>query len=85
MSLAGATMEVLVEGPSKAALRRNPELASSDMSNGEIVQLVGRTTYDQIVVFDGPLKLVGQILDIHIDKVDPFTLFGSVPEVAASA
>jgi len=83
VALAGETMEVLVEGPSKAALRRNPEIAVGDMSSGMITQLVGRTTYDQIVVFDGPLKLVGQILDIHIDKVDPFTLFGSVPEVAA--
>jgi tRNA-2-methylthio-N6-dimethylallyladenosine synthase len=82
LSLAGQMMEVLVEGPSKAALRRQPELGSGQYGGGDIVQLVGRTTYDQIVVFEGPMRLVGQIMDVHIDKVDPFTLFGSVPEAA---
>jgi tRNA-2-methylthio-N6-dimethylallyladenosine synthase len=39
-------------------------------------QLVGRTTCDRIVVFDGPPELIGQIMPIVIEKVDAFTLFG---------
>jgi tRNA-2-methylthio-N6-dimethylallyladenosine synthase len=40
------------------------------------MQLVGRTTCDRIVVFDGPPELTGRILAIVIEKVDAFTLFG---------
>jgi tRNA-2-methylthio-N6-dimethylallyladenosine synthase len=42
----------------------------------ETVQLVGRTTCDRIVVFDGPQRLTGRILPVTIEKVDAFTLFG---------
>src|SRR5207248_531510 len=41
--LVGRTVEVLVEGPSKAAARRQEE--------GPLRQLTGRTTCDRIVVF----------------------------------
>ncbi len=43
---------------------------------GTSMQLVGRTTCDRIVVFDGPPELTGRILPIVIEKVDAFTLFG---------
>ncbi len=55
--LVGSEVEVLVEGPSKSAQKR---AAATD----EVVQLVGRTVRDQIVVFDGPRTLVGQILPV---------------------
>jgi tRNA-2-methylthio-N6-dimethylallyladenosine synthase len=43
---------------------------------GTVAQLVGRTTCDRIVVFDGPAELTGRIMPIVIEKVDAFTLFG---------
>jgi tRNA-2-methylthio-N6-dimethylallyladenosine synthase len=66
--LLGRTVEILVEGPSKVSRK----LAA----DGVTVQLVGRTTCDRIVVFDGPAALTGQILPIVIEKIDAFTLFG---------
>ncbi len=63
----GRTVEILVEGPSKTARKRN------DGSS----QLVGRTACDRIVVFHGPRELIGRIIPVRIDKVDAFTLFGS--------
>jgi len=69
LPLLGATMEILVEGPSKASRKRVRE--------GDLVQLTGRTVYDQIVVFDGPLDLVGQIVPVEITEVSAFTLFGA--------
>ena len=64
----GRTVEILVEGPSKAAHKQE--------SAGEIVQLTGRTVCDRIVVFDGPSNLTGQILSVRIAAANSFTLFG---------
>jgi tRNA-2-methylthio-N6-dimethylallyladenosine synthase len=71
--LLGRTVEILVEGPSKVAKHRERAHLEAD---GAAVQLVGRTTCDRIVVFDGPAELTGQILPIKIEKIDAFTLFG---------
>jgi tRNA-2-methylthio-N6-dimethylallyladenosine synthase len=67
----GRTVEILVEGPSKVA-RKQPADAST-------IQLIGRTVHDRIVVFDGPRELTGRIIDVVIEKLDPFTLFGRLP------
>ncbi len=64
----GRQAEILVEGPSKVGRRQ--------LDADEVVQLVGRTTCDRIVVFDGRRELVGRILAVEIEKVDAFTLFG---------
>ena len=64
----GRRLEILVEGPSKVGRKQSP--------NGEVVQLVGRTQCDRIVVFDGPKPLAGSIMPIEIEKVDGLTLFG---------
>lgn len=66
----GRKVQVLVEGPSKMALRKHAE--------GPIIQMTGRTTCDRIVVWDGNIRQAGQLLDIHIDDASPFTLFGTV-------
>jgi len=66
----GRRAEILVEGPSKVARKRDDA--------GDVVQLVGRTACDRIVVFDGPRNLTGQILPVRIEKVDAFTLFGTI-------
>jgi tRNA-2-methylthio-N6-dimethylallyladenosine synthase len=66
----GSTVEVLVEGPSKVALKK-------ERSNGPI-QLTGRTTTDHIVVFEGNARLIGQTVAVAIEEATAFTLFGSV-------
>ncbi|MDO4557680.1 MAG: MiaB/RimO family radical SAM methylthiotransferase, partial [Planctomycetia bacterium] len=66
----GREVEILVEGVSKG--NRHPK----NDGPGAVVQLVGRTVYDQIVVFDGPRSLAGRILTVRIVRAEPFTLFG---------
>ncbi|MEX0678226.1 MAG: TRAM domain-containing protein, partial [Pirellulales bacterium] len=67
--LVGRRVEVLVEGPSKNAERQ---------PGGDVLQLVGRTRCDRIVVFDGNRRQIGQLLDVAIYDASAFTLFGSV-------
>lgn len=67
---AGRTVEVLVEGPSRSTARRQGWEG--------LDQLMGRTTCDRIVVFDGPERLVGQIVSVAVEDVSPVTLFGRV-------
>ena len=66
----GKQYEVLIEGPSKNALKQG--------SRGTLLQLTGRTLWDQIVVFEGNRRQVGQILPITIYDANAFTLFGEV-------
>jgi tRNA-2-methylthio-N6-dimethylallyladenosine synthase len=68
--LIGQTFDVLVEGPSKKALRQNDQ--------SELVQMMGRTHCDRIVVFDGNRRQAGQILPIKIDDATSHTMIGRV-------
>jgi tRNA-2-methylthio-N6-dimethylallyladenosine synthase len=80
----GRTVEVLVEGPSKAARKHE-----DSERNSHTLQLTGRTMCDRIVVFEGTRRQIGETLPITIDAANAFTLFGSVvtqhagPEVYA--
>lgn len=73
-------VDVLVEGRSKHALK----MQESEQSRGDEVdhaaagfgQLVGRTSGDQIVVFDGGADLVGRIVPVRIIAATPYTLHG---------
>ncbi len=67
----GRTVEVLVEGPSKTAVKQ----AKAD---GPLSQMAGRTHCDRIVVFDGNLRQAGHILPVTIYDASSHTLFGSV-------
>jgi len=69
-ALIGQSFDVLVEGPSKKAIR------AGDTS--ELVQMVGRTHCDRIVCFDGNRRQAGQTLSIHIDDATAHTLIGRV-------
>ena len=61
--LVGTTQRVLCEGPSKTKATR----------------LSGRSEQNKVVIFDGePDRLVGRLLDIHIEESGGFSLFGSV-------
>jgi tRNA-2-methylthio-N6-dimethylallyladenosine synthase len=71
----GRRVEILVEGPSKAARRRQAD-------GRQVVQLAGRTVCDRIVVFDGPPELAGKMVQVQIEQVDAFTLFGRLCEAA---
>ena len=78
---------VLVEGPSKKQVR-NAECGmrnggSSDSRDRSIipyanVQLVGRTSTDHIVVFDGSPSLAGSFARVRITQTSPLTLFGEL-------
>ncbi len=89
----GKTYEVMVEGESKAALKKaaypasNVELGwTKKQSPAEVVtrtQLVGRTRGDQIVVFDGDSSLKGKLIDVQITDAKNLTLFGQLCESVA--
>jgi tRNA-2-methylthio-N6-dimethylallyladenosine synthase len=66
----GQTVEVLVEGPSKTALKHEGGTGP--------VQLTGRTRTDHIVVFEGNERLIGQTVPVAIEEATAFTLFGTV-------
>ena len=52
--------------------------ASPAATNGDVLQLTGRTMCDRIAVFDAPRRLVGQLVEVSIYDATPFTLMGSV-------
>src|SRR5579884_2594422 len=66
----GQTVEVLVEGLSKNALKH------ADDSGPK--QLTGRTRTDHIVVFEGNERLIGRTVSVAIEEATAFTLFGTV-------
>lgn len=74
----GQFVEVLVEGPSKAASKKHDAQGT--------IQLTGRTICDRIVVFAGSPDLAGQFVRVKIDEVSAVTLFGQLlsPERAVS-
>ncbi|MCU0913383.1 MAG: TRAM domain-containing protein [Planctomycetes bacterium] len=67
----GCQVTVLVEGPSKKS-RVNPTDSQAHP------QLVGRTSTDHIVVFNGPVSLAGQFAPVRITRTAPLTLFGEL-------
>ncbi|MCP4191646.1 MAG: tRNA (N6-isopentenyl adenosine(37)-C2)-methylthiotransferase MiaB [Planctomycetaceae bacterium] len=70
----GRDVDVLVEGLSKAA----EEAAAESDQPAHVVQMMGRTHCDRIVVFEGNRRQAGQILPVSIYDVSPHTLFGQV-------
>lgn len=76
----GSTVEVLVEGFSKAAMKAQ----EAEQSRGEEVgwkrsdQLVGRTRGDQIVVFAGSPACIGSTARVRITAATALTLHGTL-------
>ena len=62
----GKVVEVLAEGPSK----------------NDKQKLVGRTTQNHIVVFEGPLDLRGEIARVEVCDATALTLFGRLRNVS---
>ena len=84
-AMVGKTVEVIVEGQSKLVGKRETpaggvelgwERARRDHASPALVQLVGRTRGDQIVVFAGYPSLKGELLDVEIVGSQSLTLFG---------
>jgi tRNA-2-methylthio-N6-dimethylallyladenosine synthase len=73
----GQTLQVLVEGPSKASQKGR--------ATGPAMQLTGRTPCDRIAVFDGPPNWIGRILPVTIHAATSFTLLGTVSEAPGTA
>jgi tRNA-2-methylthio-N6-dimethylallyladenosine synthase len=59
--LVGRVVQVLCEGPSKTNSTR----------------LMGRTGTNKIVVFEGNEKLIGEIVDVHVQRANGFSLYGT--------
>ncbi|WP_442484015.1 tRNA (N6-isopentenyl adenosine(37)-C2)-methylthiotransferase MiaB [Aeoliella sp. SH292] len=70
----GDRVQVLVEGPSKTAAKKEAELGVEH----PVVQLTGRTMCDRIVVFEGNRRQIGETIDIGIYDANAHTLFGTV-------
>src|SRR5262245_42079155 len=64
-SRVGQTVEVLVEGPSKNALKHEAD-------RSPLVQLTGRTMTDHIVVFEGNERLVGRTVPVVVEEATAF-------------
>jgi tRNA-2-methylthio-N6-dimethylallyladenosine synthase len=86
-AMIGQTVEVLVEGFSKAAIKAQ----EAEQSRGEEVgwrrsdQLVGRTRSDRIVVFDGMPSHIGRLVPVRITGATALTLFGEPVDTGAEA
>ncbi len=61
-ALVGSTQRILVEGPS----RKNP------------AEMSGRTECNRVVNFEGPARLVGQMVDVKVTLAYPHSLRGEV-------
>ncbi len=70
----GREVEVLVEGPSKTALKA----AGGEVVAGTPVQLSGRTACDRIVAFDGNPRLAGTLTRIAVEDCTATTLLGRI-------
>jgi tRNA-2-methylthio-N6-dimethylallyladenosine synthase len=67
--MVGSDVEVLCEGLSK--------------TNSE--RLVGRTRTNKIVVFEGDNELIGELVDVQIERANGFSLYGTPLKVAQAS
>jgi len=62
--------------PLRRAAARRAEAEAPASAGPTTVQLMGRTTTDHIVVFDGPSDCKGRLMPVRIVDSTPLTLFG---------
>ncbi len=85
----GRTVEVLVEGQNR--LKKSPNLAQSggvrlgwaEKADPNAVRLMGRTSGDEIVAFDGSPAWIGQMVQVRGLYATPLTLMAEVVEGAS--
>lgn len=73
----GKRVEVLVEGPSKLAVKRKEV--------GELCQMTGRTHCDRIVVWDGHQRQAGALLHVLVHDASSHTLFGACETIEGNS
>ncbi|NLX14468.1 MAG: tRNA (N6-isopentenyl adenosine(37)-C2)-methylthiotransferase MiaB [Phycisphaerales bacterium] len=83
----GRTVEILVEGFSKAAIKAQEaeQERNNHVSWKRGDQLVGRTRTDEIVVFTGPKSMIGQLVTVWITAATALTLHGEADQTSAPA
>ena len=74
----GRTVRVLVEGPSKSAIKQLARDTEPAPGMSLAAQLTGRSECDRIVVFDGNPRLAGTTADIEVNDCTGTTLIGSI-------
>jgi tRNA-2-methylthio-N6-dimethylallyladenosine synthase len=74
----GQQVEILVEGPSKAAEKQAATAGPEAQIPNAPLQLTGRTHCDRIVVFEGNPRQIGHNLPIIIYDANAHTLFGEI-------
>lgn len=84
----GRRVRVLVESPSSKAIKAQRR-AQGEAGAGTVelgwqrdkarhTQLTGRTEQDLIVCFDGPVSMIGQLVDVQINDSAALVLYGQV-------
>jgi tRNA-2-methylthio-N6-dimethylallyladenosine synthase len=76
LTFLGKEVPILVEGPSKWSVRKG--------QTGDLRQMTGRTPCDRIVVWDGHMRQVGEILPVEVTDVYAFTMLGRVQTIEQS-
>ncbi len=80
-AMIGRRVEVLVEGPSKPAVKARQAIeAGKARTSRRADQLTGHTRGDEIVVFPGPDSLIGKLVTIEVADASPLTLQGTPAE-----
>ncbi|NOX58582.1 MAG: tRNA (N6-isopentenyl adenosine(37)-C2)-methylthiotransferase MiaB [Planctomycetes bacterium] len=86
-AMIGETVEILIEGYSKAAIKAQ----EAEQTRGEEIswrrsdQLVGRTSTDRIVVLCGDESHIGRVVRVRISGATALTLFGDVVDDSVEA
>jgi tRNA-2-methylthio-N6-dimethylallyladenosine synthase len=74
----GQQVSVLVEGPSKSAVKQAARDTEPAEGKSLAAQLMGRSECDRIVVFDGNPRLAGTTAKIEVHDCTGTTLIGSI-------
>ena len=81
-SLAAGLKERHGLAPHRLDRQGQPYIAPQERAHPpDWVQLSGRTTCDQIVVFHGPASLTGQILPVYVREAHGMTIFGELTQI----
>lgn len=70
-------------GPTLARALKPKQEAPAAKENDDYVQMTGRSTNDQIIVFQGPTSLEGKIVPVKVTSAHNLTIFAEWQEQAA--
>jgi tRNA-2-methylthio-N6-dimethylallyladenosine synthase len=61
------------------------EVLCEGLSKTNSARLVGRTRTNKIVVFEGDNELIGELVDVQIERANGFSLYGTPLKVAQAS